>query len=444
MAARGMQPHQRWVLARRASLRTLCTSQKRTGQLARQWNVQSGPVAAAIQNPIRKIMDTIAGKENPNKRLISLAQGDPTVYPHLNPSDSMVMAVNDLLKGGRANGYQPSQGNGKTRETIADIFSVDARPPLKAEDIFMTHGCSEALSHCIAALATKGSNMLLPRPGFPLCEILCDYYGVEPRYYDLDPETGWEIDINSFRERADENTCALVINNPSNPCGSVYSFEHLEKVLEAAEELCLPIIADEVYFEMSFKRPYVPCAQVNPRVPILSTSALSKRWLAPGWRVGWVTVYDANGIFRAAEVQDTLLKICQVSLGPAAPLQAAIPAIMQRGPQEEKWKRNILASLEESARYCMHRCMSVPGLEVASEPQGAMYIMVKINSDSLNGIDDAVSFAGALLEEESIAVLPGECFACPGFFRIVFCGTLPVLKEAWDRIEAFCRRRYIK
>eukprot|EP00928_Gymnodinium_smaydae_P027364 TRINITY_DN21189_c0_g2_i2.p1 TRINITY_DN21189_c0_g2~~TRINITY_DN21189_c0_g2_i2.p1 ORF type:complete len:358 (+),score=45.42 TRINITY_DN21189_c0_g2_i2:124-1197(+) len=355
----------------------------------------------------------------------------------------MVSAVISAFSSRAANGYQPSQGNGACRKAIADAFSVPGRPALTPDDVFMTLGCSEALSHCIAALAAPGSNMLLPRPGFPLCQILCDYHGIEPRYYDLNPNEGWQIDISSVRRLADENTCALVVNNPSNPCGSVFSREHLAEVLEAAEDLRLPIIADEVYTGMSFGRPFTSCAATSPRVPVLSTCALSKRWLAPGWRLGWVTVYDVDGVLRAAEVPDTLLKLCQISLGPSAPLQAAVPSIVQKSPMEEAWSTGVLNNLAESAEYCVKRCKAIPGLEVASEPQGAMYLMVKLNAEQLEGIDDAVSFAGGLLQEESVVVLPGECFSFPGFFRVVVCAPIPTLEVAWDRIEAFCRRRQI-
>jgi tyrosine/nicotianamine family aminotransferase len=410
----------------------------------RKWNVRVGKRAAGIENPIRKIMDTLAGKANPNKDIVSLAQGDPTVFPHLAPSKDMVNAALNVITRGMDNGYQPSQGNTAARSAIAKAFTVPGRPPVDANDIFMTHGCSEALSQCVAALAAEGSNMLLPRPGFPLCEVLCEYHGVEPRFYDLDPEKGWEINIDSIAALADENTCGLVVNNPSNPCGSVYSREHLSDVLAKAEELRLPIIADEVYTGMSFGNTFVSCAAVTPRVPILSVCALSKRWVVPGWRCGWITVHDTDNILKNAGIQDTLLKICQITLGPAAPIQAAIPEILSGGPAEEEWKSRMLSSLADSAKYCMKRCSTVKGLEVASDPQGAMYIMVKIEPNAFKDLNGSIEFAGALLSEESVVILPGECFAYPGFFRVVFCGNLQSLEEAWDRIEAFCNRRYIE
>jgi len=404
------------------------------------WTVKCGPRAVGILNPIREIMDSIAGKENPNKKMISLAQGDPTAYPHLRPSEVMVNALVSTVTGGTSNGYQPSQGNGACREAIAEAFNVPGRPTLKPGDVFMSLGCSEALSHCVASLAVAGSNMLLPRPGFCLYQVLCDYHGVEPRYYDLLPDQGWEVDIAALEKLADENTCAILVNNPSNPCGAVYSKAHLTKILACAEELKLPVVADEVYTNMTFTEPYFACAAVSATVPVLSVCALSKRWLAPGWRVGWLTVHDVDGILSKAGVQDTLLKLCQVSLGPTAPIQAAIPAILKNTSPE--WYTGVLRALEESAKCCVQRCKSIPGLEVASNPQGAMYMMVRIKPGAFKNVDgdDDVAFSGKLLQEESIAVLPGQCFNAKGYFRVVFAAPPEVLNQAWDRIEEFCKR----
>ncbi|CAE7440683.1 Tat [Symbiodinium pilosum] len=410
----------------------------------KRWRIRVGERAKNIRNPIREIMDTVSGKENPAKKLLSLAQGDPTSYPHLRPSTAMVDALQTAVGSGHFNGYQPSQGSLVCREAVARNFSAPGRPALQSKDVFMTFGCSEALSHCIAALAAPGSNMLLPRPGFPLYSVLCEYHGVEVRYYDLLPDCGWQCDIGGIAKLVDENTCALLLNNPSNPCGAVFTREHLVAVLSTAEELGLPVIADEVYADMSFSRPFVACAAATASIPILSVCALSKRWLAPGWRVGWIAVHDADGALAAAGVPETLLKLCQVSLGPAAPIQGAVPEIFSAAPSGCEWHTDILTALEASAQCCMRRCRSIPGLEVASEAQGAMYMMVRLKPNALDLGTDDVLLASKLLEEESVAILPGQCFAAPGFFRVVFAAPEKVLEEAWDRIETFCRRHSLK
>lgn len=412
-------------------------------QPPRKWNVRCGERASNILNPIRAIMDQIAGKENPNKKMISLAQGDPTMYPHLRPSQTMVDAVLGAVQAGQSSGYQPSQGMASCRAALAQYFTIEGRPALTPSDVFMTLGCSEALSHCIAALAIKGGNILLPRPGFCLYQVLCDYQGLEVRYYDLKPNQGWEVDLAQLDELADDKTCAILINNPSNPCGAVYSEAHLKKIMSKAEELCVPIISDEVYAQISFKEKFLACAAATTKVPVLAVNALSKRWLAPGWRLGWITVHDAQGIFAAAGVPETILKLCQVSLGPSALLQKAIPEILSNTPQE--WYDRVLKDLRESAECCVRRIKKVKGIELTTEPQGAMYVMVKIKPGSFGkfGTDD-VAFAGKLLQEESIAVLPGQCFKAPGFFRVVFAAPPATIDEAFNRIEEFCDRHSTK
>lgn len=110
----------------------------------------------------------------------------------------------------------------------------------------MCSGCSAALEYCILALCDRGQNLLVPRPGFCLYQTLAEGLDIEIRYYDLLPERQWEADLRQLESLIDEKTGALLINNPSNPCGSVFNHKHLEELLDICERNYLPIIADEV------------------------------------------------------------------------------------------------------------------------------------------------------------------------------------------------------
>lgn len=114
--------------------------------------------------------------------------------------------------------------------------------------MILTSGCSSALEYCILALADKGQNILVPRPGFCLYQTLSEGLGIEVRFYELLPEKQWQVDLKQLESLIDENTAALLINNPSNPCGSVFTKEHLEDLLAICEKFFLPIIADEVSY----------------------------------------------------------------------------------------------------------------------------------------------------------------------------------------------------
>lgn len=118
--------------------------------------------------------------------------------------------------------------------------------------MILASGCSHAIDLCICVLAKHGQNILIPRPGFPLYKTLTSVYGVQYKQYNLLAEKNWFIDLEHLESLIDENTAAIVINNPSNPCGSVFSRKHLLQILELAERYRKPIIADEIYDKFVF------------------------------------------------------------------------------------------------------------------------------------------------------------------------------------------------
>lgn len=131
---------------------------------------------------------------------------------------------------------------------------------------------------CIAVLADSGDNILMPRPGFPLYKTLASGYGVNVKEYDLDPSKDWDIDLEHLESLIDSRTVAIVYNNPSNPCGSVFSEEHIRSLLAIAEKHCIPIIADEIYENMVFgNQPFIPIASLTEEVPVLVCRGTTKK-----------------------------------------------------------------------------------------------------------------------------------------------------------------------
>lgn len=113
---------------------------------------------------------------------------------------------------------------------IADYLNRDLEFKLSEDDIYLTVGCTQAIEIVSSVLCLPGANILLPRPGFSYYEACAAKGGLEVRHFDLLPETGWEVDLDALEALADEKTVAVVIINPGNPCGSVYSHDHLKKV----------------------------------------------------------------------------------------------------------------------------------------------------------------------------------------------------------------------
>ena len=200
------------------------------------------------------------------------------------------------------------------------------------------------------------------------------------------------------------------------------------------------MLADEVYAGMTYGRPFVPLAEVAGSIPVFSVGALSKRWLVPGWRLGWLCLHDLSGTMKRSGVRNALNSLCQISLGPSTPLQAAVPTILTA--KDNTWLMNIMDTMSLAAVSSVNRISKINGLSTASLPQGAMYVLVQVDLVAFANCPTDVHFAEKLLEEESVLVLPGECFRAPGFIRIVTTVPEHVLHLAFDRIESFCARHY--
>lgn len=208
--------------------------------------------------------------------------------------ETCIDACIESLGSFKFNGYPPSNGYEFAREAVAESYSLPSAP-LTAKDVIICSGCSGALDIAITAIANEGQNILLPRPGFSLYQTLAESKGIECRYYNLLPDQYWQVDLAHLESLVDDKTAAILVNNPSNPCGSVFSKEHILQVLSTANKLCLPIIADEIYADMSFApHQYISFATLSETVPILSVGGIAKRYLVPGWRVGWILIHDRN------------------------------------------------------------------------------------------------------------------------------------------------------
>ncbi|CAG8593913.1 2511_t:CDS:2, partial [Racocetra persica] len=165
---------------------------------------------------------------------------------------------------------------------------------------------------------------------------------------------------------------------------------------------------------------------------------LAKRYLVPGWRVGWVFIYDQNGILD--EIRDALFSLSNLILGANSLIQYSIPDIIFNTPNE--FYEDTNNKLEHNASISADILSKIRGLHVIV-PQGAMYMMVGINVEEFKDIKDDLEFTEKLLEEESVMCLPGRCFHYPNYIRIVIAPPPEKLKEAYGRISEFCIRHHI-
>ncbi|KAG5185619.1 tyrosine transaminase [Tribonema minus] len=368
--------------------------------------------AVRTVNPIRRIVENMKPPQCSDRELISLSLGDPCAHGNLRAPAFLSELVARAALSGASDGYCHSAGAPAARAAVAAAYST-AASPLCADDVFITSGCSGALELVFGALLDPGDNVLVPQPGFPLYKVVAESLGAEVRHYRLLPDRDWEVDLEHMASLIDGDTRAILVNNPSNPCGSVYSEEHLRAILALAAARRLPLISDEIYGALAFPgapRAFTPLAALPARAPLITLGGLAKQCLVPGWRCGWAL--------------------------------AALPEVLGAARREQlrAFHLDYAAFLEGNARFLVRRLAAVPGLSCSAPPQGAMFVMIRIDPAQLPGVADDVAFAEALLREEAVAVLPGLAFGTPLHVRLVFCAPRERLATAAARIEAFCRR----
>lgn len=257
--------------------------------------------------------------------------GDPTKFGNLKESLETIDALQQSIDDGKFNGYCHSTGLLEAREAVCE-YVKDVQGQVEPNDVVLCSGCSSSLDLCIAVLAERGKNILIPKPGFSLYRTLAISYDVECRSYDLLPNRNWEVNLQQFESLIDENTAAIVLTNPSNPCGSVFSRKHLQKIVNLAEKYFVPIIADEIYEHIVFPGvEYVAVSSLSKTVPVLSCGGLAKRFLVPGWRLGWIVIHDRNGVLN--DVHNGLENLSTRTLGCCSLIQGALPAILRNTPQ---------------------------------------------------------------------------------------------------------------
>ena len=388
------------------------------------------PVARRVSGftyAIRNIVVEARKVEAAGRKVRYLNIGDPITFGFTTPPH-MIEAVTRALRDGD-NGYQPSVGILPAREAVAGELTRRGMP-VSADRVLITAGTSEGIELALTALAETGDEVLVPSPTYPLYTAVLAKIGARAVYYRTDPGNGWLPDLDDVRRLVSNATRALVVIDPNNPTGATYPVDVRQALIEIADRHNIPLLADEVYGDLAYDGPVPPMASLYPDAPILSFSSLSKAYLAPGWRTGWMAVARTE---RLDEVLAGIKKLADGRLCSNGPMEHAIVAALTGDRSHEPAFR---AALRERAGVTAARLNAIDGITVVA-PSAAFYAMPRVSLPA--GVTDE-QYVLALLRETGVLCVYGSGFGTrpeDGFFRVVFLASPQELADIYDLVAGF-------
>lgn len=388
------------------------------------------PVARRVHGfsyAIRNIVAEAKKVEATGRTVRYLNIGDPISFGFTTPPH-LVEAVARAMRNG-LNGYTPSPGILAAREAVAADFARRG-VPTAADRVLLTSGTSEGIELTLGALVDEGDEVLVPTPTYPLYSAVLAKIGATTVYYQTDPDQGWQPDLDDLARKMSSKTRALVVIDPNNPTGAIYPDATRRALIELAETHGVPILADEVYGDLVYDGPVPPLASLAPDAAIISFSSLSKAYLAPGWRAGWLAVGQTP---RLDEALAAIEKLADGRLCSPGPMQHAITAALTGDRSHIDVLRR---SLRARAEVTVSRLNAIAGMRCVA-PRGAFYAMPQVSLPPGRTDED---FVLGLLRETGILCVYGSGFGTDpagGFFRVVFLASPEELTAVYDEIAAF-------
>lgn len=386
-----------------------------------------------VKYAIRDVVLWVQEARAAGKEILSLNIGDPAPYDFPVPRH-ICEAVNNAMVSGK-NGYSPSDGIPEAVEAIRNeaetLYGIK-----NIQNVFTSTGGSEAIDLCMSALLEPGDNLLVPAPGYPLYTAVIGRLKAEENFYYPDEDNGWQPNVDDIVSKINDRTRGIVIINPNNPTGSVYSKETLEQLVAVAKEHNLVVFADEIYSKLILDDdvPHVSVASIDHEVPVVTFNGLSKNYVAPGWRMGWAIFSGEKEII--GDYCQAVNRLVRSRLCASHPVQYAIKASLE-GPDTHIDEAKI--KLRERRDLTFNRMNEIKHLSCV-KPLGAFYAFPRINLD----ISDA-DWVRKLLMETGVLCVHGEGFGQqPGthHFRIVFLPDMDTLVKGYDKIEAFMEKHF--
>ncbi|GAA3630337.1 pyridoxal phosphate-dependent aminotransferase [Microbacterium awajiense] len=365
--------------------------------------------------------------------ILKLNTGNPAVFGFEAP----FQIVRDMIEAvPHAHGYSDSRGIMSARRAVVYRYEQDASfPAFEPDDVYLGNGVSELITMTMQSLLDDGDEVLIPAPDYPLWTAMTSLGGGTPVHYVCDEQSGWQPDLDDIRSKVTERTKAIVVINPNNPTGAVYTREILEGIAEIAREHSLLLLADEIYDRIVFDDAvHIPMASVAPDLLCLTFNGLSKTYRVAGFRSGWLVITGPKS--HAAGFLEGITLLASTRLCPNVPAQHAVQAALS-GVQSIDALIAPSGRLHEQRDAAWEALEAIPGVTCV-KPAGALYAFPRLDPE-VHEIHDDARLVYDFLVAEHVLLVQGTGFnwATPDHLRIVTLPESRVLTEAIERLGNF-------
>jgi alanine-synthesizing transaminase len=371
--------------------------------------------------------------ENEGHTILKLNTGNPAVFGFEAP----FQIVRDMIEAvPHAHGYSDSRGIMSARRAVVYRYEQDPTfPSFGPDDVYLGNGVSELITMVMQALLDEGDEVLIPAPDYPLWTAMTSLGGGTPVHYLADELNDWQPDLDDIRAKVTPRTKAIVVINPNNPTGAVYSREVLEGIAAIAREHSLLVLSDEIYDRILFDdAQHIPMASVAPDLLCLTFNGLSKTYRVAGYRSGWLVTTGPKS--HAAGFLEGITLLASTRLCPNVPAQHAVQAALS-GVQSIDALIGPTGRLHEQRDAAWEGLEAIPGVSCV-RPQGALYAFPRLDPE-VHEIHDDGKLVYDFLVSEHVLLVQGTGFnwATPEHLRIVTLPEARVLSEAIERLGNF-------
>lgn len=374
--------------------------------------------------------------EEAGDRILKLNIGNPAPFGFEAPDDILKDVIRQLPN---AQGYSDAQGIYSARVAVMQYYQQKGIENISINDVYLGNGVSEMITMSMQALLDNGDEVLIPSPDYPLWTAAVNLASGNAVHYRCDEQADWFPDIDDIKSKISPRTKAIVLINPNNPTGAVYSKELLHQIVELSREHKLIIFSDEIYDKVLYDNNQHNCiAALAPDLFCVTFSGLSKNYRVAGFRAGWLLVSGNKAI--ASSYIEGLTILSSMRMCSNVPSQNAIQTALG-GYQSINDLVNGNGRLISQRNIAVEGLNQIPGISCV-EPKGAMYCFAKVDHKRFN-ISSDVNLVLDLLKEKKILLVHGSAFnlseGC--YFRLVFLPhkevLIPALSDIYDFFEGY-------